>query len=176
MKKRVVAVVAVPLLILLVVAGCGSGTATTTTASSALQTTSTTPALVTYSADLSGKSESPAVATSASGSVSFTLDQSGTTMAYILNVTMLTGVTVARVHVGKAGTTGGTILTVFPGPTKKGLFSGVLAQGSFDATKLTGTLKGKTIADFVALIKTAQMYVNVGTSKHPSGELRGQLQ
>jgi hypothetical protein len=38
-----------------------------------------------------------------------------------------------------------------------------------------GPLKGKTIADFVALIKAGSVYLNVGTTSHPSGEIRGQL-
>ena len=36
-------------------------------------------------------------------------------------------------------------------------------------------LKGKTIADFVALVKAGSLYLNVGTSSHPLGEIRGQL-
>jgi len=164
------------LLALVIVAGCGQGPDTSTTATAAPTTSSTSVSLVTYSADLSGKNETPAVTTSASGSATFTLDPSGSTVAYVIDVTMISGVTVARIHVGKTGATGGAILTLFPGPTKKGLFSGVLAQGSFTAAKLSGTLKGHTIADLVALIKSGEVYLNIGTTKHPSGEIRGQFQ
>jgi hypothetical protein len=38
-----------------------------------------------------------------------------------------------------------------------------------------GPLWGETIADFVALIKAGSVYLNVGTTSHPSGEIRGQL-
>jgi hypothetical protein len=51
----------------------------------------------------------------------------------------------------------------------------VLTEGSFSAAQLLGPLRGKTIADFVAVINTGSVYLNVGTSGHPSGEIRGQL-
>ena len=56
------------------------------------------------------------------------------------------------------------------------MFSGVLTQGSSTSAQLLGPLKGKTIANLVALIKAGSVYLNVGTSGHPLGELRGQLQ
>jgi CHRD domain len=37
-------------------------------------------------------------------------------------------------------------------------------------------LRGETIADFVALVKAGSVYLNVGTSAHPLGEIRGQLE
>ena len=48
----------------------------------------------------------------------------------------------ARLRVGKAGATGSTLVTLYGGPTKKGVFSGVLVQGSFTAKSLGDTLKG----------------------------------
>jgi hypothetical protein len=51
----------------------------------------------------------------------------------------------------------------------------VLAQGNFNASVLIGSLTGKTIADFVALLESGQAYVNVGTTKNPKGEIRGQI-
>ena len=75
----------------------------------------------------------------------------------------------------RLGTTGATILTLYGGPTRSGVFSGVLAQGSFSAAQLGGPLKGKTVADFVALVTAGSLYLNVGTSSHPGGEIRGQL-
>jgi hypothetical protein len=37
-------------------------------------------------------------------------------------------------------------------------------------------LQGKTIADLVADIKAGNAYVNVHTTEHPGGEIRGQIQ
>lgn len=50
-----------------------------------------------------------------------------------------------------------------------------MVRGSLGASDLLGPLKGKTISDLLGLIKAGQVYVNVGTTKHPNGEIRGQL-
>jgi len=67
------------------------------------------------------------------------------------------------------------ILTIYGGPTRSDVFTGVVTQGSFTADQLVGPLRGKTVADFVALFKAGSVYLNVGTTGHPSGEIRGQL-
>ena len=155
-----------------------SSTSTSTTAS-AVTTTSTlatqAKGALTYSAHLTGENEIPALSTSASGTFTLTVAPDGSSVRYVLSVSTITNVTVARLHEGKAGATGATLLTVYAGPTKSGAFSGTLTQGSFAAIKLEGPLKGKTIADFVALVKAGAVYLNVGTSAHPKGETRGQL-
>jgi len=155
-----------------------SSTSTSTTASAAT-TTSTlatqAEGTLTYSAQLTGENEIPALSTSASGTLTLTVAPDGSSVRYVLSVNTITNVTLARLHEGKAGATGATLLTVYGGPTKSGAFSGTLTQGSFAAVKLEGPLKGKTIADFVALIKAGAVYLNVGTSAHPKGEIRGQL-
>jgi hypothetical protein len=152
---------------------------TTSTSLAAATTTSATtgPAngTLTYRALLSGQNETPALSSSASGTLTLTVAADGSSVHYDVSVSNITDVTVARLHEGKAGTTGATILTLYGGPTKSGVFSGVLAQGSFTAAKLEDPLKGKTVADFVALVKAGSVYLNVGTSNHPLGEIRGQL-
>lgn len=145
--------------------------AATTTSTLASQANGT-PA---YGALLTGGNEIPALLTSANGTFTLTVAPDGSSVHYVLKVSAITNVTVARLHEGKAGATGATLLTVYGGPTKSGDFSGTLTQGSFAAAKLEGPLKGKTIADFVALVKAGGVYLNVGTSAHPRGEIRGQL-
>jgi CHRD domain len=193
MRKSLLAAVVLGLVV--VVGGC-AGTAASTTTSS-IESTSTTltqestttlpessttlattasAGVLTFSAALSGANELPAVTTSASGTLSLTVDANGSTVHYVLKLNGLSNVTVARIHAGKAGTTGSTLLTLFSGPTRKGIFAGVLAQGSFTANSLGGTLKGKKVADLVALIKSGEVYINVGTSTHSKGAIRGQLE
>ena len=129
----------------------------------------------TYSAKLTGENESPVVSTSASGTLTLTLAADKYSVNNVLEVSKITKLTVARLHQGKAGASGATILTLYGGPTKSGVFSGTLARGSFAAADLVGSLKGGTIADLVALIEAGSLYLNVGTSAHPFGEIRGQL-
>ena len=129
----------------------------------------------TYTADLSGKDVVPAVETTASGSASFTVDATGTRIQFVLSVSNITDVIAARVHVGKPGSNGPGVLILFAGPTHSGTFTGNLSGGTFNASALIGQFRGKTIADFVALITSDQAYVNVGTVKNPGGEIRGQI-
>jgi hypothetical protein len=139
-------------------------------------TTSTTTAASTYRAVLSGNSQVPSVNTPASGTLTLTVAANGSSVHYDLRVSDITDLTVARLHEGGAGANGITIITLYGGPSRKGGFSGVLTQGSFTASQFVGPLKGKTIADFVALIKSGKVYLNVGTSAHIAGEIRGQLE
>ena len=146
------------------------------TSSTTAATTSTTVVSSTYGAELSGTNEVPPVTSSASGTLTLTVAADGSSVHYQFKVNEISDLTVARLHEGGAGATGTTILTIYGGPTKTGTFSGVVTQGSFTAAQLVGPLKGKTIADFVALVKSGQMYLNVGTNDHPNGEMRGQVE
>lgn len=153
--------------------------ATTTSTISRVSTTTVTttplPKPTVFRAQLAGQDEIPALSTPAGGTLTLTAAPDGSSVGYVLNVSAITNLTVARLHEGKAGATGPTFLTIYAGPTKSGLFSGTLTQGSFMAAKLEGPLKGKTIADFVALVKAGSVYLNVGTTSHLLGEIRGQL-
>jgi len=146
------------------------GVSTTTSTATSLASGSSS-----YGALLSGQNEIPARLTPASGTLTLTVAADSPSVHYVLAVSKITGLTVARLHEGRAGATGATIITLYGGPTKSGVFSGTLTQGSFTADKLGGPLKGKTVSDLVALIKAGSVYLNVGTSSHPGGEIRGQL-
>ena len=183
-RRRVVFVVLVLLLIVLIVglslglSGRGGSTSTTTTSTTAGpggSSTTSNPAAETFTADLAGASEVPAVSTSATGSITLSYDAAAKTLSYVLNISGLTSPSVARIYQGKTGSTGTAVLALFSGPAKAGVFSGELAHGSVKSSDLTGSLKGKTVADLVALIKASNAYVSVGTSSHSNGAIRGQL-
>ena len=173
---------------LLVLSGCAAKTATTTTSppttnapapttTSSLVTTTTAPLTVatTFTAQLSGTEVVPAVSTSATGTATFTVDATGTRVHFVLKVSNITDVIASRVHEGGPGTNGRGLLILFPGPTRVGPLTGVLAEGNFNASALIGSLAGKSIADLVALFQSGQAYVNVGTTQNPAGEIRGQI-
>ncbi len=154
-----------------------SSSTTSTSLSGATSSTSTSlsNAAPTNSAVLSGGNETPALTTSASGTLTLTLAADSFSVHYVFRVSNLADLTLARLHEGKAGATGATILTIYGGPTRSDVFTGVVTQGSFTAEQLGGPLRGKTIADFMTLVKAGSVYFNVGTSAHPTGEIRGQL-
>jgi hypothetical protein len=117
----------------------------------------------------------PALTTSAIGFVSLTVNPQRTGVSYVVLVDRITGVTTVKLHESKAGATGKAIAILYAGPTKRASFSGVLAQGSLGASDLLGPLKGKSLSDFLALMRAGQIYMNIGTTRHPNGEIRGQL-
>jgi hypothetical protein len=149
---------------------------TTTTASSTSTTAPTTSAMATtFTAELSGAEVVPAVDTLATGLATFTIDATGTRAYFKLTMSNITDVIASRVHEGTPGTNGQGVLILYPGPTQSGTFTGVLAQGTFNASVLIGSLTGKSLADFAVLLQGGLAYVNVGTTKNPQGEIRGQI-
>jgi len=99
----------------------------------------------------------------------------GASVRYVLSVSKISNLTLARLREGKAGASGTTILTIYGGPTRSDVFSGVVTQGSFTAEDFVGPLRGKSLADFVALVRAGSVYLNVGTTAHVLGEIRGQV-
>jgi hypothetical protein len=134
----------------------------------------------TFQATLEGKQQSPAIDTPANGTATFTLSADGTTLSYTLSVVDTSDITMAHIHIAGAGQNGPVAAWLYPSQphaeTKPGKFTGVLASGTITAADLAGPLQGKTIADLVADIKAGNAYVNVHTTAHPGGEIRGQIQ
>lgn len=176
--------------VMLLVSGCAAEVTTTTTltispttnppgATTASSTSTTAPntsaMATTFKAELSGAEVVPAVDTLATGSATFTIDATGTRAYFKLAVSNITDVIASRVHEGTPGNNGRGVLILYPGPTQGGTFTGVLAQGNFNASVLIGSLAGKTLADFAVLLQGGLAYVNVGTTKNPQGEIRGQI-
>jgi hypothetical protein len=137
-------------------------------------------AATTFRAALSGKNQSPPIDTPVHGTATFTLSKTGRSLSYRLYVADINDVSMAHIHIGPAGQEGPVAVWLYPthppAQVKKGKFTGVLATGSITAGRLEGPLKGKTIADLVQEIKNGDAYVNVHTTAHPAGEIRGQIE
>ncbi|MBN1629307.1 MAG: CHRD domain-containing protein [Thermoleophilia bacterium] len=186
MKLLLLATVAICVLLM---GGCALGTATTTvpattSTTSAPTTTTASPTTTTsttegpesvFRAELTGAEVVPPVDTTASGSAVFVIDADGKRAYFKLIANDIADVIASRVHEGKPGFSGQGLLILYPGPTLAGPFTGVLAQGYFDAAVLIGELTGETLADFAAMLQSGRAYVNVGTAQYPAGEIRGQI-
>lgn len=133
----------------------------------------------TFTATLSGQHQTPAVTTAAHGTATFHLTRNGKALSYTLRVVNLDNATMAHIHIGAEGQSGPVAVWLYPShppqKVKHGKFTGVLARGTITAANLMGPLKGQTIADLVAQIKAGSAYVNVHTTAHPDGEIRGQI-
>ena len=124
-----------------------------------------------YSASLTGGSEVPANASTATGTFTATLNEAAQTLSWSLTVPAITNATMAHIHAGAAGANGGIIVTLFMPAAPAG---SVNAFGTAGPADLGGSFAGNW-PGFVAALKSSGLYVNVHTSANPGGEIRGQL-
>ncbi len=108
-----------------------------------------------FGSHLTGDQETPAVATSATGDATFTVN-SNRTITYSVVASGLSG-TAAHIHTGAFGASGGVLFTLSGGPTK-----------------WSGTTAAMTRDQF-ATLQSDGLYVNVHTTANPNGEIRGQI-
>ncbi len=113
------------------------------------------PRPILFGAHLTGDQEVPPVGTSAMGDATFVVNSNGT-IIYNVTTTGLTG-TAAHIHLGAFGVGGGVIFGLSGGPTT-----------------WSGTTAAMTASQFQTL-QTMGYYVNVHTTAHVNGEIRGQI-
>jgi Cu/Zn superoxide dismutase len=121
-----------------------------------------------FTARLTGSAEVPPVNTQADGKAEFTV--SGDTVSYTIEVNNLKDVTGAHIHLAAKMATGPVAVSLYNGP-KKTVQAGQLVQGTFTAADLHGVKWETLITDMTK----GEAYVNVHTSAHPKGEIRGQI-
>lgn len=127
---------------------------------------------------LTGAEEVPPVETEAAGTFTLSITiggPAGYDVSYKLDVENIVDVTAAHIHLGAMGEAGEVVYPLYEGPEKTGSFSGTLAEGTFDASKLTGPMQGKTVTDLATAVFGGMTYVNVHTKANPQGEIRGQI-
>ena len=122
----------------------------------------------TFKASLSGAQEAPAVSGNGTGSATFTIAADGTSIAYSVTYSGLTGAVVAaHIHAGSVGVSGPIILPLTPAASP---MTGTLTAADFKAAGGITTFDGA-----LAAIRAGGTYVNLHTAAHPGGEIRGQL-
>jgi hypothetical protein len=139
-----------------------------------------------FSATLTGDAHVPEpIKTPATGEFKLTVSADSRSVSYVLSVADLKNPAAGDLHLGPAGANGPLVVKLFAAP-KKGPFTGVLAQGKFDASDLTGPLTGAPLSDLLEQIRDGNAYVNVhtndgmdppdsGPGDHRLGEIRGQI-
>ena len=121
---------------------------------------------VTLTATLAGSNSAPPVPSTATGSATITVDTATNTVHYSVQFSGLSsGLTASHIHVGAAGTNGPIVVPFVIG-TATGQTS-----GSFSGDNTTAP--AATVAALAA--NPSGFYVNVHTTTHPGGEVRGQL-
>jgi hypothetical protein len=118
----------------------------------------------TFEAYLSGSNEVPAITTTASGSITATLD--GNELTVEGSFSGLTGdYTASHIHTGMAGAAGGVLFTLDP------TVDGDSRGGTYLAADNTFTLTSGQ----VDTLMMQGLYVNIHSGTYAGGELRGQL-
>ncbi len=113
------------------------------------------------------------------GEADFTLNKDGAAIHYVLRGRNVKDATMGHIHeVGPNGAPGAIIAWLYPttgeAPSlKAGKTTGVLAEGTIDAAKLEGPMKGKTVKELYEMIEQGKAGIAVHTKKNPGGELWG---
>jgi CHRD domain len=143
-----------------------------------------------FTASMDGSQTVPdPIVTPATGTVELRLSADGTKVEYTITVSKLANPSQADLHLASRGQNGKVVVKLWPkdeSQAKRGEFSGVLAQGSFDAGDLGGSLLGSSLKDFIDEVRAGNTYVNVhtydgadppysGVGDYRLGEIRGQL-
>lgn len=123
-----------------------------------------------FEAELSGAEEVPPVTTEGEGEAKFESD--GTSVDFELKWDDLTTPAVAaHIHCGVSGENGPVGVTLFAG----GMGTEGEVQGSFSAPDPGNACGWVDLADVLDAMATGGAYVNIHTTQHPGGEIRGQV-
>lgn len=134
-----------------------------------------------YKANLSGYNEVPAVLTTGSGQVTVAVSSDQTMLNVTLNFSKLAGVAQsASLYLGSTGTLGGAVAPICGGTkpacptTADGTATIALSASDVLAVTAQGLAAGD-LASVIQALENGEIYVNVVTTKFPTGEIRGQL-
>ena len=122
-------------------------------------------------APMSGDEEVPAVDTQATGVAKFKLRNEG--LAFKVNVANIDNVVASHIHCGSVGVNGPVGVTLFVGGPVD--VNGTLAEGVITAPDPGNACGWADLDAVIAALESGDTYVNVHTTAHPGGEIRGQI-
>ena len=128
-----------------------------------------------YRAILRGSNQNPPVETNAHGVFIATLSADGKSITFKLIVANMENVTMAHIHIGDSATNGPVVVFLFHTETPVARQDGILSQGTFTASDFKGPLMGQAFSALINAILNGDAYVNVHSTQHPAGEIRGQV-
>jgi hypothetical protein len=131
-------------------------------------------------ASLSGFGEVPAVSSTGTGELLARIANDESSIEYTLSYQDLEGTAMAaHIHLGQPGVNGGVIAFLCGGGGKpacpaSGSVSGTITEADVIGPAAQGIAAGE-LAEVITAMRQGMTYVNVHTSKHPGGEIRGQI-
>ena len=126
-----------------------------------------------YRAKLDGNNEVPPVDTPAEGVINFKTKPD--MLTWKMNVTGLSEATGLHIHEGSAGQNGDVIADLLKESKHSETPKGMIMRGNVTAASLQGSMQGKTLEDLKTAMGGGNTYVNLHTTDHPDGLIRGQL-
>jgi hypothetical protein len=84
-------------------------------------------------------------------------------------------VTAAHIYTGNKGENGESIVDLLKSGNQSETQGRIIIKGEITPSDLQGAMAGKTLKDLQMAMGTEETYVNVHTSEHPDGEIRGQI-
>ncbi len=129
-------------------------------------------------ARLHGYNEVPAVSSTGAGEFTARVDDDA--IEYELSYADLEAAALAaHIHLGQKDVTGGVAAFLCGGGGKPACPAAGTVTGTIVAADVIGPtgqgIAAGELAELVAAIRAGQTYVNVHTTKHPGGEIRGQV-
>jgi hypothetical protein len=128
-----------------------------------------------FTANMAGGNEVPPVSTNGTGYGSFRTSVNDTVLKYKVNMTGLSEITGAQILQAKVGQKGDVAVDLLNGSKKNTGKQTTTIGGNITNSDLLGPMKGKILDALLAAVNTGDTYVNVNTSSHPTGEIRGQI-
>ena len=127
-----------------------------------------------YVATFSASDEVPLNEIGTNGIAYFHINDDGQSMDYKVWVYAINDPVAAHIHVGGIGVNGPVVVPLFSGKDT-GAVSGTVSSGTITAKDLDGPMKGKTMDDLFAAMKSGNTYFNIHTVKYAGGQARGQI-
>lgn len=132
-----------------------------------------------FAAFIIGAEEVPPVDTRASAFARFELKSNGTLEYQLRALSGISNLTMAHIHLGAAGQNGPVTVFLF-GPTNATTFGRgeLIASGVISETNVIALPPGftnNTVSNLVARMRQGRTYVNLHTTAHPGGEIRGEI-
>ena len=138
-----------------------------------LGTTDTSAQTEKFRAKLDGNNEVPPVDTPAEGVINFKTKDD--VMTWKMNVTGITDATALNIYQGMGTENGEPIVDLMKSSKHSDNPIGMTMRGNFTDSNLQGPMEGVSLEDLKAEMGSGNTYVNVHTTDHPDGMIRGQI-
>ncbi|MDW0298441.1 MAG: CHRD domain-containing protein [Nitrososphaeraceae archaeon] len=126
-----------------------------------------------FRAKLDGNNEVPPVDTPAEGVINFKTKDD--IMTWKMNVTGITDATALNIYQGMGTENGEPIVDLMKSSKHSDNPIGMTMRGNFTDSNLQGPMEGKSLEDLKDKMGSGNTYVNVHTTDHPDGMIRGQI-